>query len=162
GVLGLAAPRGLMIVNATRDATQFSVGEAKRSLASLEKLYRLYDRPAHVRHSVFESGHDYSKPMREAVYGWMTLHLKGAGDGSPITEPEIRTEDPETLRCYPGDSRPDDCMTLPRFAAAEARKLLAARTMPETVDGWRTEAEARRKALVETVFGGFPKDPLPP
>jgi hypothetical protein len=56
--------------------------------------------------------------MREAMYGWMALHLKGEGDGAPIAEPEIRAEDPEALRCYPGDSRPDDWATIPRFAAA--------------------------------------------
>jgi hypothetical protein len=32
-VLGLTAPRGLMVVSATRDAPQFSVAEAEKSLA---------------------------------------------------------------------------------------------------------------------------------
>ena len=33
--------------------------------------------------------------MREEMYGWMTLHLKGEGDGSPVPEAPITTEDPE-------------------------------------------------------------------
>jgi hypothetical protein len=156
GVLGLVAPRGLMIANATQDGIQFSVGEAKKSIAFLEPVFRLFDKPGHVRHAVFESKHDYNRPMREAMYGWMALHLKGEGDGSPVPEPEIKTEDPEDLRCYPGDSRPDDWVTIPRFAAAEARKLLAARTVPADAVAWRAEAEGRRKALAETVLGGFP------
>ena len=109
-----------------------------------------------LRHTVFESGHDYSRPMREAVYGWMTLHLKGEGDGSPVAEPAIATEDPEALRCYPGESRPDDWMTLPRFAAAEGRKLLASRPGPKDAAGWREIGDGLRTALVEKVFGGFP------
>ena len=72
-----------------------------------DPVFRLYARPASLRHTIFESGHDYSRPMREAVYGWMTLHLKGEGDGAPVAEPAIATEDPEALRCYPGESRPD-------------------------------------------------------
>lgn len=160
GVLGLTAPRGLLIVNATQDASQFSVEAAKRTLAPLEQLYRLHNAPeGHLRHAIFESKHDYNQPMREAMYGWMTRHLKGEGEGAPIAEPAHTTEDPETLRCYPGDSRPDDWVTIPRFAAAEGRKLLAAQSWPGKPDAWRTEAERRRKALVETVFGGFPTVP---
>lgn len=161
GVLGLTAPRPLMVVNATKDAVQFSVAEAQKTLGPLEQVFRLYGEPDHLKHAVFESKHDYNRDMREAMYGWMTRHLKGEGDGAPIPEPEIETEDPETLRCYPGDSRPDDFMTIPRFAAAEGRKLLAARPLPAEADGWRHQADRRRKALVETVFGGFPDVPPP-
>ena len=77
GVLGLTAPRGLLVINATRDAHQFSVGEAKKSLARTEPVFRLYGREDHVRHTIFESHHDYSRPMREAMYGWMKLRAGG-------------------------------------------------------------------------------------
>ena len=148
GLLAMVAPRALMVVSATRDAFQFSVGEAKKSIAAAEPVFKLYEKPDDIRHAVFESPHDYSKAMRETMYGWMTLHLKGEGDGSPIEEPEFKTENPEDLRCYPGDTRPKDFVTLPKFAAAEAKKLLAAK--PEAVD-----AEKGRAAL-EKVLGGFP------
>ena len=62
--------------------------------------------------------------MREAMYGWMTLQLKGEGDGSPVAEPAFQADDPEALRCYPGQTRPDDWVTIPRFAAALGRELL--------------------------------------
>lgn len=156
GLLGLAAPRGVMVVSATRDAPQFSVAAAKTSIAGAEPIFRLFDRPSHLRHAIFESGHDYNHDMREAMYGWMALHLKGEGDGSPLKEPEIKTEDPESLRCYPGDSRPNHWVTIPRFAAAEARKILAAKTEPKDVAEWRATADATRKSLVESIFGGFP------
>ena len=160
GVLGMSAPRGLLVINATRDAHQFSVGEAKQSLAGAELVFRLYGRGDHLRHTIFESGHDYSRPMREAMYGWMKRELAGEGDGSPVTEPEIKTEDPETLRCYPGDSRPDDWITIPRFAAEQGRKLLEARPAAKDAGEWQRTSTAQRTALVETVFGGFP--PAPP
>lgn len=141
-LLGLTAPRGLMVINATRDAPQFSVAEARKSLARTAGIYRLLDRPEAVRHTIIESAHDYNRPMREAMYGWMTRHLKGEGDGGPISEPEFKTFDPEQLRCYPGDSRPDDYVTLPKFAAAEARRLVAARRPAADA---RSAAESRER-----------------
>jgi cephalosporin-C deacetylase-like acetyl esterase len=153
GVLSLVAPRALMVINATMDAFQFSVGEARKSIAAATPVFHLYDKPANIRHTIFESRHDYSKPMREAMYGWMALHLKGEGDGSPIPEPEIKTEDPETLRCFPGDTRPKDWVTLPQFAAAEGKKALERRP---AYRGAKAGIEARRRRLREQVLGGFP------
>jgi cephalosporin-C deacetylase-like acetyl esterase len=156
GILGMTAPRGLMVINATRDARQFSVDEAKKSLALASSVYRLFNQPDGVRHTIFESGHDYSQAMREAMYGWMALHLRGEGDGRPIPEPNFKTEDPEVLRCFPGESRPADWMTLPRFAAAEGKKLLVGRAVPNRPETWALEAKVRRKALLENVLGGMP------
>src|SRR5262249_5756131 len=119
-VLALVAPRALMVVNATRDARQFSVEEAKKSLALASAVFELHGKPTSVRHAPFESPHDYSQAMREAMYGWMTLHLKREGDGSPIAERKQELLDPQELRCFPGDSRPADYVTVPAFAVREA------------------------------------------
>ena len=154
-VLSLAASRGLMVTSATQDAFQFSVAEARKSFERVAAVAKLHE-SAQVRHTIIESPHAYNQPMREALYGWMTLHLKGEGDGSPIPDPAIKTEDPETLRCYPGDSRPDDYMTIPRFAAAEARELLTQHVAPSNLDGWKAE-RAKKLVALEAVLGGMPK-----
>lgn len=156
-MLGLTAPRGLLVINASKDARQFSPAEAKKSFARAAVIYRLLERSENVRHTIFESGHDYSKPMREAMYGWMARHLQGKGDGRPIAEPTFKTENPEALRCYPGDSRPADWVTLPRFAAAEGRKLLAEVQPPASARTWETEARRRRQSLLDQVIGGLPQ-----
>jgi len=153
GVLSLVAPRALMVVNATKDGIQFSVAEAKKSLAMARPVFDLYGKPQNLRHATFESPHDYNRQMREAMYGWMTLHLKGEGDGSPISEPEMKTEEPETLRCFPGQSRPDDFVTIPKFAAAEARKLLAAKPVPTNARQWSAQAKQMRDGLVSVLDG---------
>jgi dienelactone hydrolase len=158
-VLSLAAHRGVMITSATKDAFQFSVGEAKKSFARVESIAKLLGKPDGVRHTIIDSGHDYNQAMREAMSGWMTRHLKGTGDGSPISDPEIKTEEPESLRCFPGDSRPDDYLTIPRFAAAEARKLLENRKAPESLDAWKLEKVSRLKAL-DAALGGAAKKPI--
>jgi dienelactone hydrolase len=161
GVLSLTAPRALMIISATRDAFQFSVGEAKKSLAFVKPVYQLYERPTSVKHAIFESAHDYNNPMREAMYGWMTRHLKGEGDGSPIPEAAMETEDPETLRCFPGETRPDDWMTIPKFASREARALLAGTKAPASNEEWKSSAKRLRRTLDKSVLGGTRPRPVP-
>jgi dienelactone hydrolase len=123
GILSLVAPRALMVVSATKDAFQFSVAEAEKSLAKAKAIFELHGVAANVKHAVFDWHHDYSQPMREAMYGWMLKHLADKGDGSPVAEPAHTTEEPETLRCFPGDSRPADYVTLPKFAARLGTEL---------------------------------------
>jgi hypothetical protein len=101
--------------------------------------------------------------MREAMYGFMTLHLKGEGTGDPIPEPAIKTEDPEDLRCYPGNTRPKDFMTIPKFAAREGKRLREAAKYPgepgsTQADGERAESFMRRYSTGVDVQ----KDPYKP
>ena len=154
-VLSLAATRGLMVTSATQDAFQFSVGEAKKSFERVASNAKLFD-STQIKHTIIESPHHYNQPMREAMYGWMTLHLKGQGEGGPITEPEIKMEDPETLRCYPGESRPDDYVTIPQFAATQAREELSKHVTPQSLTAAQA-ARAGRLATLEKVLGGMPQ-----
>ena len=149
-MLSLTAPRALMVINATQDGIQFSVGEAKKSMALTRTIYALHGKPNSVKHLPVESKHDYNKPMREAMYGWMTLHLKGEGNGAPIDEPKIETVDPEKLRCFPGQTRPDDWLTIPQLAAREGRRLVAQLEQFNWADG----LDEVRRALDVQVLGG--------
>jgi cephalosporin-C deacetylase-like acetyl esterase len=157
GILGLTAPRGLMVVNVTKDAIQFSIPEAKKSLAFASGVYKVYDKPDSVRHTTFDWHHDYSQAMREALYGWLAKHLKGEGDGSPIPDPPMKTEDPESLRCFPGTTRPAEWMTIPKFAAAEGKRLLATRIGSDDAKAWHAESARLRQVLLEKILGGSPK-----
>ena len=150
GVLSLTTPRALMVINATKDGIQFSVGEAKKSLALTRPIYALHGKPKLVKHLPVESKHDYNEPMREAMYGWMTLHLKGEGNGAPIDEPKIETAGPEKLRCFPGQTRPDDWLTIPQFATREGRRLVA--QLEES--NWADDLDKVRHALDVHVLGG--------
>src|SRR5439155_2167581 len=78
-VLGLVAPRALMVINATKDAFQFSVGEAKKSLERTKAIYQLHNANEKLTHAIFESPHAYNQAMREAMYGWMSRWLKREG-----------------------------------------------------------------------------------
>lgn len=155
GILGMVAPRALMPCNVTRDAHQFSIREARKSILGAQEIFNLLGTPDSLYHSTFRWNHDYHQPIREAMYGWMTQFLKGEGDGTPIPEPAHTPEPPEELRLFPGTSRPDDWFTLPQFAAREAQKLLSAHEWPATAEGQPDLAAVRAK-LIQQTFGGFP------
>lgn len=158
-ILGLTAPRGLMVVNVTRDANQFSVREARKSLVGAQDVYDVLGKPDGLYHATFRWHHDYHQPIREAMYGFMTQHLKGEGDGSPITEIPFQVDDVEAIRCFPGESRPDDWVTLPQFAASRSREILAKWQAPTNYAAWEARSKELAANLRDKVFGGFPQRP---
>jgi dienelactone hydrolase/pimeloyl-ACP methyl ester carboxylesterase len=159
-VLGLVAPRALLVINATRDALQFSVAQARQSIERARAVYQLYHASEKLQHATFESPHDYNKAMRETMYGWMTRWLKNEGDGRPIPEPGFQVERAEDLSCLAVEARPPGCLLPPTFAAREARRLLArADALPDHVESWESTAVAWRSRLLRDVLGGFPASP---
>ncbi len=157
GLLAMVAPRALMLINATQDSFQFSVGQAALSYSAAREVFALHGQPDRIRHAIFESKHDYNQPMREAMYGWMTLHLKGECSGEPIPEPSIETVDREALRCFPGESRPDTFITVPQFAARVAHDVLKTQTTaPDHLEWWETDSRNMLDSLISDVLGPFP------
>src|SRR5207302_3284392 len=59
-VLALVAPRALLVINATRDAYQFSVGEAARSIDRARAVFKLYGVADKLTQPTFESPHAYN------------------------------------------------------------------------------------------------------
>lgn len=157
-VLGLVAPRALLVLNASRDGIQFSPAEAEKSVARAKSIFDVTNAAKNIKHIVFESGHDYNRPMREAMYGWMTLHLKGEGDGSPIAEPAHQIEKVEDLACFPNlADRPAKFLTPPLFAGSVGRELVAQaeKLTPDHREMWEANAENIRANLKQVL--GEPK-----
>jgi Acetyl xylan esterase (AXE1) len=157
GVLSLVAPRALMVINASKDSIQFSIGEAQKSLRLAQSVFDLQGRGQALRHTTFDSPHDYNQAMREAMYGWMKLHLLGEGDGSPTPEPKFTEEDPEALRCYPQETRPENYTTIPRFAARVGKQLVSQKAKPDHLEYWESEAYLMRESL-ERLLGNDPEE----
>ena len=157
-LLAMVAPRALLVISATRDALQFSVREAAKSVARARDRFRLLGAEARIRHLAIESGHDYNAPMREAMYGWVEKWLRGKGDGDPIKEPEFEIESIDALRCFPdGRSRPKTIVTIPDFARKEGLERLAALPKPpDHKEHWNAEVARMRSTLRDQVLGGFP------
>ena len=149
-VLGLVAPRALLVMNAARDGIQFSPPEAEKSLARAKEIYKAIGEEGKVKHVVFDSGHDYNKAMRETMYGWMTLHLKGEGKGEPIPEPEHKLDTLEDLACYPNpDDRPKGFLTPPLFAGKVGRELVEKvnKLVPDHPEMWEATAYGMKRML---------------
>jgi dienelactone hydrolase len=158
-VLGLVAPRALLVVSATQDAYQFSVGQAAISLERAKEIFKLYEAGEKVAHAVFESPHAYNQAMRETMYGWMTRWLKNEGTGKPIPEPKHTIESAEDLACYPTKERPESFLFPPTLTQREAKGLLEhfrARP-PDHKEEWESAAMVMRGRLREQVLGDFPK-----
>lgn len=122
-LLGLVAPRALLVITASRDVAHFGPEISKQALERARGYFQVQSAHDRVRHAIFDSGHDYNRPMREAMYGWMRKWLKGEGDGSPTTEPAFQPDDPEVLRCYSLPFRPGRIMTTVRWAKERGLEL---------------------------------------
>ena len=57
-VLGLAAPRELVVISGAEDKI-FPLGEARRQFARLERIYAAAGAPEKLRHVVGPEGHRY-------------------------------------------------------------------------------------------------------
>jgi dienelactone hydrolase len=162
-LLAMIAPRALLVISATRDAPQFSVGEAAKSVALARERFRALGVETKIRHLAVDSGHDFNAPMREAMYGWVEKWLRGRGNGDPIKEPDLQVEAIASLRCYPdGRSRPKTIVTIPEFVHQEGIARLAALPKPpDHKEHWNAEVERLRSALKDRILGGFPpREPL--
>jgi dienelactone hydrolase len=157
-VLGLIAPRGLLVINATRDGIQFSVEQSRISVARAQSIFDLHNARENLRHAIFESPHDYNQPMREAMYGWMTLHLKKEGKGEPIPEPKHQVETIDDLACFPEGKRPERFTLLPAFAARAAHEVVERvdRVRPDHLKAWEAVLVDRRTEL-RRILGAIPE-----
>ncbi|MBI3722010.1 MAG: prolyl oligopeptidase family serine peptidase, partial [Fimbriimonas ginsengisoli] len=87
-VLGIRAPAPVMLIGASNDS-EFPPDAMKRSGEKLRALYAIAGAADNARCQIFESGHDYSQPMREAALGFFDQHLRGRGNGKPVPEPAV-------------------------------------------------------------------------
>ncbi len=94
-LLALRAPAPVLVIGA-QDDREFPPEGTRKTGAKLRAIWDLYGAGDATRWLLFDGPHDYNRPMREAMMGFFDLHLRGIGDGSPVPEPESRTEPPES------------------------------------------------------------------
>src|SRR5208282_2271211 len=61
----------------------------------LKKIWGLYGAADQTGWEVFAGPHDYNKLMRERAMGFFDKFLRDKGDGSPVPEVALKTEDPD-------------------------------------------------------------------
>lgn len=159
-LLGLVAPNALMVITASRDAPHFGPKVASEALARALPYFKACRREARLKHVVFDSGHDYSQPMREAMYGWMRRWLQNEGDGSPVPEPSLKLEDPADLACFEPSARPARVKTTVALVHERARRAADAMTVPTDTSTWermRRESRERARDVLGLPRGRTPK-----
>ncbi|MCC7493813.1 MAG: acetylxylan esterase [Fimbriimonadaceae bacterium] len=141
-ICGLIAPRALLLVHGILDFG-FLIDSARKAYARIRQIYGALGVPERVAHYTSLDSHAYNREMREAVYDWFDLHLKGQA-GPPAVEVEATVESPEDLRCLP-QGLPGDAVNLLDLLAERAAGLHLAPACPP-----------HRRAQLRHVLGGDP------
>jgi cephalosporin-C deacetylase-like acetyl esterase len=110
-VLGIQAPKPLLIIGAQEDG-EFPPDAMRLTGEKAKRTWALFGAGDAVRTLIFPGGHDYGRTMREAAMGFFDRYLKGVGDGSPVPEPDFRTEDPAGPEMFVLDKAPDGERTM--------------------------------------------------
>jgi dienelactone hydrolase len=172
-LLGLIAPRPLLIMNGMRDPG-FSTLSARRAFDRVRRIYRLFP-GGDDRLALFETNveHSYDRAMRERAYAWFDRWLRGtsaeaAGERTTEAATWVEAEEADTLRVWGplgAGSRPQDAHTLASYYAAIAPPVPAsaadagAGSAPSPVAP--VDADRLRRQLVDDAFGGWPeREPL--
>ncbi|MCD6350639.1 MAG: acetylxylan esterase, partial [Armatimonadetes bacterium] len=148
------APKPALYMCDTRDWTQWFPHEG---FPEISGIYRLYGADNRVECHQWDVGHDYTRAMRETMYGFFARWLKGAPAANNTDEGELHTVDPaELAKMGPSKPRGED---LPAISA----EYLSRRAVAPT--NWHEEkaalvAERVRPALAdllgEPIAGAMP------
>jgi dienelactone hydrolase len=130
-VLALRAPAPVLIIGA-EDDREFPALGMRRSGEKLRWLWGLFGKADDAGSRIFPGGHDYSRPMRETVLGFFDKYLNGIGDGSPVPEPAITTEPPDSPELYALPDPPKDTLTMRDIA----KSMFAAQPATAKAEDW--------------------------
>jgi dienelactone hydrolase len=150
-LLGSIAPRALMVITASKDVYHFAPEASAKALDRAKPYFRAHQAETRVRHAIFDSGHAYNQPMREAMYGWMKRWLKDEGDGSPVPEPAFQTEDPELLRCFKPPVRPGKVTTTVQWSRQRGEEMVRRQALALAPSDWDAERSRRTARLREVL-----------
>lgn len=146
-VLGLIAPRPMLIMNSIHDQPAFGLSALAETKKWLRKVYALHDTWGQLDVRLFDEQHGYKRPMLEALLGWMNHHLKDAEAALPQELPPWESLPEERLLCYPEGDKPESmCYLKNRLALLNASR----KNLSEKV-------ERRRSDLRELVGWGIGK-----
>jgi dienelactone hydrolase len=119
-VLSIQAPKPVFLIGATDDG-EFPPQGHEASIHKMKSIWGLLGAAGNVKLQIFPSGHDYNKSMREAAYGFLQLHLRGIGDGSPVAEPELQLFDAEAPELFCQKDVPGNVRTMRDIAVDRLR-----------------------------------------
>ena len=84
-VLAIRAPAPVLVIGAQEDP-EFPPEGTRRTGEKLKQSWALFGAQENARWKLFDGPHDYNREMRELAIGFFDEHLRGVGDGSPVTK----------------------------------------------------------------------------
>lgn len=99
-ICSLIAPRPSLYLCVTGDWTCHFPREEFPEIAAIYSLFGARHRVAVHQE---EGSHDYSRPMRERMYAWFDVHLRGEEESRGGEEPEMTLFSPEELATLSGE-----------------------------------------------------------
>lgn len=154
------APRPLLILGAEQD--QALCRSFARMVETARSAYRLYDADRLAWFCDPDSGHDYSRAMRERWYGWLARWLDGrATTFAPVPEPDdvaselLPPDDPALTVLTDDGDRGSSIHALNRIVADayRARRPAAQLQLPDPVSGWTSDAYGIARPIETSLCG---------
>ncbi len=133
-ILGLIAPRPLLVLNALHDQPAFGYEPMSATCRSAQEIYRLYGVRERCDFRILNAPHGYFPEGQEAMIGWVKHWLAGAPGSGPQPLPLYETQPREDLICFPRGERPEtldyrrfrrERLTIARAEATGGREELA-------------------------------------
>lgn len=158
-LLGLIAPRPLLVMNGMRDPG-FSTLSARRAFDQIRRIYHLFP-GGDERLALFETNveHSYDRAMRERAYAWFDRWLGGASAEDALARSTeaatwVEAEEADTLRVWGplgAGNQPKDAHTLASYFAAIAPPP------PTSAASDGAGATSLRRRLMDDAYGGWPE-----
>ena len=98
-VIGIRAPAPVFVIGA-KDDKEFPALGTQHTGEKLMAQWQLFGAGDKAWCKLYDGGHDYSQPMREAAIGFFDLYLKHKGDGAPVAELPMQLEPPEAPELF--------------------------------------------------------------
>ncbi len=161
-VLGLFAPRPLLILNSLYDQPAYGVTSFCFTCSHIRKIYALWDAAGSFQHQMLDEPHGYGVPMLQAMVGWMNFWLNGAPSAQPQTLPEWTALPEDILLCYPPGQCPASCnFNANRITLSDRRPSKKPQTPNEKIRelalllGWKEPANPAPWMRKKTLENGF-------
>ncbi len=106
GVLGLIAPRPLLILHSMHDQPAFGVAPLSDTAEKTVGIYHLFEARDRFDHRFYDLPHGYWPPMLEAASGWFRFWLQSKGNALPTALSPANPLPPDDLICFPQGERP--------------------------------------------------------
>lgn len=133
GLMGLTAPRPLLIITALHDQVTFGYEAMGVTARQLQEIYQLHGHRECFDRRIIDMTHGYHHPALEAMLGWFKHWLQGQPGSTPQPLPEWTDLQEESLTCYAPGTRPQEC----NYQANRKtlfEKQLTSNPVPKTAD----------------------------